>query len=243
MNNLPENYRLVTLDSVGSTNEEAKRVVECGTDGAVVITAKSQTEGRGRYDRKWISGEGNLYASILLPVDFVIEDAAQLSFVTAIAARYTLAKNDAPIKLKWPNDLLINGKKCGGILLESYRSGNKDYIIIGIGVNIRNHPQNTEYPATSLHMEGVGEAGVENILSALVRNFDNYYNLWCREGFAEIREKWLENAVGIGENIKVRTGKDTITGIFEDIDSNGALILRLEDGNIKTITAGDVFFG
>ncbi len=244
---LPPAYRLVALETVGSTNDEAKRLARAGAEDGTIVWAKAQTEGRGRSGRTWRSLPGNLYASLVLRPECTPAEAGQLSFVAALGAGGALASLMPPLvelKYKWPNDLLINGRKVGGILLETESTGRDrlDWVVLGIGINVANHPDDTETPATSLHAEGDTDITVEATLSAFARYFLNWVNRWLDDGFEPVRQAWRRDAKGIGEPIRVRLPDRELHGTFVDIATDGALLLRTADGIVRPIAAGDVFF-
>jgi BirA family biotin operon repressor/biotin-[acetyl-CoA-carboxylase] ligase len=171
----------------------------------------------------------------------------QLSFVAAVALRDAIVVTTngvqglspcppEALKLKWPNDLLLNGRKLSGILLE--RSG--EALVIGIGVNLASHPDIPERPATSLGAEGIA-LGPRELHLALVDRFDDWRARWALHGFAPVRAEWLRHATGLGERVAARLGDDTLEGRFEGLDAEGALLLRLDDGHVRAIHAGEVF--
>ena len=251
--NLLNDYHLLSYEELDSTNEEARRLAEGGASHGAVIWAKKQTSGRGRMGRKWESVEGNLYCSLLLSPGCDLATAGQLAFVTAIAALETIAPilpDGGDLRCKWPNDILLEGNKLGGILLESFetadiRPGNNKmvrWVVAGIGINIESHPEKTDFPATHLKEAGVEIISAKIVLSRFIHHFIKTYDLWSNKGFAPIRKAWIENAWKIGETIEVRLPDQTISGIFESIDTSGRLVVVDKKGKKHAITAGDVFF-
>lgn len=248
---LPSPYRLVELECVDSTNAEAKRLAEQGAPDCTIVWAKRQTAGRGRRGREWVSVEGNLYFSILLRLPYPMEDMTQLSFVAANAvadAVQVAAPRGAFVNVKWPNDVLVEGKKIAGILMEGepdMDSGAFKWLVLGIGVNVASHPVVEEgaYPATSLADQGANEEGlnVAALLDTLAKRFLAGLATWRNLGFGPIRRHWLARAKGIGGPVSVRLPHETIDGVFGALDENGALILHLDGQPNRTITAGDVF--
>jgi len=244
---LPSVYNLITFDSVGSTNDEARKLAGQGEDVApdgTMVWAKEQTAGRGRRGREWSSPEGNLYTSLILRPQVSVAEAAQLSFVAALALYDALGNVSEPghqIHLKWPNDLLLQEKKVAGLLLESEGSGDGtlEWVIVGLGLNIASHPENTDFPATSLRFEQ-WSTSVEEALQAYARSFLGWANRWIEDGFQPVRKTWLQRSIGLGEPIEVRLENQTLTGIFKDMDETGTLILET-DGEIRHIAAGDVY--
>jgi BirA family biotin operon repressor/biotin-[acetyl-CoA-carboxylase] ligase len=244
--NWPKGYGLKTFDVIDSTNEEARRLAAAGEPGPVWISAARQTAGRGRRGRVWESPTGNLAATLMLRPGRSATACAQLSFVAAIAAAAMLS-DFAPhsaLRVKWPNDVLADGRKLAGILLESASAGGEApaWLAIGIGINLATHPEGTEFPATSLAALGVPAPPAEDALLHLAAHFAGWYEVWRGEGFAAIRDAWLARAAGLGTRIRARLATGETGGIFEGIDSTGALILREGAGQARHIAAGEVFF-
>lgn len=245
---LPPAYRLVTLDQVGSTNEEAARLAREGAEDGTLVWAREQTAGRGRQGRSWSSPRGNLYLSLVLRPDCRPMEAAQLGFVAALAVGDAIGSVAPPmleITYKWPNDVLLNGRKVSGILLESGTrpDGALDWLVLGLGLNVKSFPQDTEFPATSLHFEAAPPSLTEaDVLEAFSRHFLTWVNRWLDDGFAPVRQSWLNHAHAKGEEIRVRLPRESLTGTFQDLDERGALVLALADGETRVISAGDVFF-
>jgi BirA family biotin operon repressor/biotin-[acetyl-CoA-carboxylase] ligase len=241
---LPEGYRLITLASVGSTNDEVKRWAARGEPAGLVVTAGEQTAGRGRHRRTWISPSGNLYLSILLRPGCPLRQTAEAGFVAALALADTVAAvvgAVATVRCKWPNDVLVGGGKVAGILLEtaSEIDGRVDFLVVGIGVNVTSAPALTPgaMPAISLAAAGVAVTP-EEVLPRLLTAFDGWRRVWEREGFPLLRAAWRARAHRPGEPLTVRIGERTLTGQFIDIDASGALILDTAEGR-RTVTAGD----
>lgn len=250
---LPSPYRLVELESIDSTNAEAKRLAEAGADNFTIVWAKRQTAGRGRRGRTWVSNEGNLYFSILLRLPYPAHSVMQLGFVAANAiadAIQVAAPRGAFVNVKWPNDVLLEGRKIAGILMEAEldmgNPGHLAWLVLGIGINVNSHPGDTdsEYPATSLAAAGATGAGldVSAMLDTLAKRFLAGVATWRNLGFGPIRRHWLARAKGLGGLVTVRLANETLNGIFAALDENGALVLHLDDQPNRRITAGDVFF-
>lgn len=236
----PPGVGLARLDEVDSTNEEARRRAEAGEAGPLWITAARQTVGRGRRGRVWDSGSSNLAATLLLRPQAPL--AAQLSFAAALAVA-EMAAGFAPhaaITVKWPNDVLAHGRKLAGILLEAGPQ-EAEWLAIGIGVNLAEHPAETEFPATSLAALGVTPPSSDTALTLLAVRFAHWLSLWRAQGFAPLRAAWLDRAGGLGLPIRARLPHGERHGAFEGIDATGALLLR-EASGLQTITAGEVFF-
>jgi BirA family transcriptional regulator, biotin operon repressor / biotin---[acetyl-CoA-carboxylase] ligase len=242
---LPPDYQLVCYESIGSTNDEAKRLARDGAAEGTIIWALEQTAGRGRRGRAWASPRGNFYASLILRPDCPASRAAQLGFVAALgvggALRPKLPVLDA-LSYKWPNDVLINRRKIAGILLESEMTAldRVMFVVVGVGVNLAASPQDTEYPATSLAEERLGEVTPAAMLGEFCCHFQSWEKCWSEEGFAPLRTAWLARAIFHGEPIRVRLETATLHGRFLDIDEQGALLLE-SAGQQRRIAAGEVF--
>jgi len=241
---LPPPFRLVSYETIGSTNDEAKRLAREGEEEGLVIVAARQTTGRGRRGREWTSPPGNLYSSTLLRPECRAAAAAQLGFVAALGAAGAIGEVAPAVGLscKWPNDLLANGKKVSGILLETeMTAGDRpDFVILGMGINLTSSPRDTPYPATSLAEEGAPPIAPSVMIGAFVRHFAEWLAVWRRDGFVPVRNAWLRVATGLGEPIRVRLERDTLDGRFLDLDDDGALLLGMAAGT-RRIAAGEVF--
>lgn len=235
--------RLISYDTIGSTNAEGLALARSGEHGPLWITAKTQTAGRGRRGRTWVSEPGNLYTSLVLTDPSPPDRRAELSFVAALALHDAIGARipgvSSRLLLKWPNDLLIDGCKFAGILIE----GEGDTVVIGIGVNCADHPAGTDFPATDLASAGL-RASPEKVFEALSGAMAKRLDQWDRgAGFAAVRADWLKRAASVGHDIKVAVNEGTRTGRFETVDDRGCLVLRLPNGTTETIAAGDVLVG
>lgn len=233
-------------DELDSTNAEARRRAEAGEAGPVWITAAVQTAGRGRRGRPWASPPGNLAATLLMATDAPAAEAAQLSFVAALAAADLADSCLGPgaARLKWPNDVLVFGRKCVGILIESgARSDGRLWLAVGVGVNLAHHPDDVERPATSFAEHTATPPAPLDALQVLAARFEAWRKAWATRGFAPISEAWTARGQGLGGPCTARLPNRTIEGTAEGLDPDGALRLRLPDGSLERITAGDVFFG
>lgn len=240
---LPAPFRLIRLDSVGSTNDEARRLALSGAAAdLLVVSAITQTQGRGRRARPWLSPPGNLHCSTLIRLDGDLGTAAQLGFAAAVAlvdAFRTLVPG-VSFTCKWPNDVLADGRKCCGMLLEPV---GREWLIVGVGVDVVAAPPPGElvYPAAALADFGyVG--GDLDVLAAFADGFGPLVNEWRRDGFAPLREAWLHRARGVGEPVVVRLEGETLTGLFAGLDAEGALLLDQPSHGLRRIMAGDVYF-
>lgn len=245
----PAGVGRIVLDRVDSTNAEALRRMP-GLSGPVWIMAREQVAGRGRRGRGWSSQRGNFAASLALPDAGSAMQAAQLGFVAALALRDVLAGLVgplAPVAIKWPNDILINGDKISGILLESTGSGSRiTALAVGIGVNLEVAP-----PPGAIAPDAVppiclravlGDAPKPEVfLNLLAPAFAHWQGRLTDEGFAPLRSAWLTHAARLGQIITARTPRRTLSGRFEGIDPMGALILVTDTGR-EIVPAADIHF-
>jgi BirA family transcriptional regulator, biotin operon repressor / biotin---[acetyl-CoA-carboxylase] ligase len=244
---LPAAYRLVLYDTVDSTNDEAKRLARAGAEEGTLVWGAKQTAGRGRRGHTWISPPGNLYASLILRPRCPIDQAAQLGFVTALAIGDTLAsiceeRRDA-VSYKWPNDVLLDGRKISGILLESELGSEGEaplFVVVGTGLNLISSPRDTEFPATSIAEEGFRAVSPGAALEEFARHFEAWEERWREEGFAPVRAVWRKHAAALGEQIRVRLDAASLQGWFLDIDQHGTLLLECA-GQVRRISAGEIF--
>lgn len=234
-------------EELDSTNAEARRRAEAGAGGPVWITAGVQTAGRGRRGRAWATASGNLAATFLMTTDAPPVEAAQISFVAALAASdlADACLGDGVARLKWPNDVLIHGRKAVGILIESGPRGDgRLWLAVGIGVNLAHAPDNVERPATAFaEYMAAPPPDPRAALEVLADRFEGWRAAWASEGFAPIARAWTVRAMGLGQRCEARLPNRTLVGVAEGLDLDGALRLRLDDGGLERITAGDVFFG
>lgn len=237
------------MPMVDSTNSEAQRLAPSAT-GPVWILAEEQTAGRGRRGREWSSPRGNFSGTLLMQPQEGADVVALRSFVAALALREVFVAvtglSDA-FRLKWPNDVLLNGGKVAGILLESVGVGpGVSYLAVGIGVNLIWAPDVSAVevgavPPVSLLAETGARVTPEAFLDALAPAFARWEAVLVAEGFGPLREAWLAHAARLGEVIRARTSTLERHGVFETIDATGALMLRQAQG-IIAIPAADVFF-
>jgi BirA family biotin operon repressor/biotin-[acetyl-CoA-carboxylase] ligase len=236
-------FQATFLETVGSTSDEARARAEAGAPEGTMVVAARQEQGRGRAGRRWSSPPGNLYASVVLRPDCAPAIAAQLSFVSAVAlaeALDALAPGSLDIRLKWPNDVLADGRKVAGILLESALSGERvAWVVVGIGLNLVVHPADSRWPATNLDRLGF-RVSPRAALDALAPALRARYEAWRTGGFESVREAWLARAFGLGETIEIALGEERLAGRFAGIDASGALALALPGNETRKIAAGEI---
>lgn len=255
-------YRLVAHDTIGSTNQDALERALAGDSGDLWVASAHQSAGRGRRGRGWETATGNLAASILTLVDDIAAIGATLGFVAGIALDDALRRvapsldsdiafdavdrgmRTGRVRLKWPNDVLVDGAKIAGILLEARPlPDGRSAVVAGMGVNVVNAPEGVPYPVTCLATLGAAVSAA-GLFEALSDAWVGAARLWDGgRGFAKVRDLWLAHAAGLGERAEVKVGDDVIAGTFETIDDEGRLVMRGARGDRTTITAGEVHFG
>jgi len=231
--------RIIELSSVDSTNDHAKSLARQGAAAGTVVFAHEQRAGRGRQGNRWVSAPGNLFMSIIVRPRVAAQHIGQLSFLTGLALANVLsALTPADIRLKWPNDLLINQKKAAGILIETEGAA-AGWAVVGIGLNIASAPEN----AISLHDIGMRDATPHDMLNRIAAEIMRLVTQWETQGFADIRSRWLMRAWRLEGAMTARLPKGTVSGLFKGINDDGALQLQLPDGKIESISSGEVFAG
>lgn len=251
-------YRIEPHDTVGSTNALALEHARNGDAGNLWIVSRQQDGGRGRRGRAWQTPQGNLAATLLVVLDRQLQHAATLGFVAGLALAEALeatcpaqagaascpSGRGGRFQLKWPNDVLADGAKLAGILLESsLMPGGRMAVVIGIGVNVVAHPDDTPYPATSLAALG-DKADTETLFLALSDAWLTNARIWDGGlGVDLIRQRWLTRAAGLGGDVAVRVDGVVTHGIFETIDEQCRFVIREAGGRTIRISAGDVHFG
>ena len=245
---LPEGFNLVELLEVDSTNRYARKLANSGAIEGTLVWAHEQTDGQGRQGRRWISKKGNLFVSLILRPNCSPLRALQFSFVSALAIRdmilpYLFDPNAA--KLKWPNDVLVNGRKISGVLLETSTpaNGNVDWLVIGSGINLTHHPNlGSEFPSTCLEDEG----GTFLPVSIAVKNYANAFKKrwqeWYLDDGLSIYSNWEKYAFGLGNTAIVKVSNTRFKGRFMGINNKGALRLVNNKIGEKFFSSGEVTF-
>lgn len=257
-------YRIEAHQTLDSTNAIALSRARHGDRGSLWVVSAHQSAGRGRRGNHWGTPPGNLAASLLCLVDASPGTAATLGFVAGLALDEAL-RHVVPdlsvilaldgvepgfegeghrLRLKWPNDVLLDGGKLAGILLEAEPApGGGLAVVVGIGVNVVSAPANLPYPATALAAVTSG-ISASDLFHALSDAWAGLERLWAGgNGFGLIRELWLTRAAGLGEEVVVRLGDDVFGGVFDSIDEEGRLVIRAGDGTARSISAGEIHFG
>lgn len=233
---LPDGWTLVALQSVGSTNDEAARLADRGAAEGTVVWAREQIGGRGRRGRRWASPVGNLYSSTILRPDCPAQRATELGFVATLAVADIVPPSRA-VRVKWPNDVLVDGGKVAGILPESAigQDGKTEHVVMGIGVNVGFAPDLPEMRYRAAMLGGTVERALEKLTAALATRLAQ----WRQNGFETVRADWLAKAGPIGLDVDVKLGEELVRGRFAGIDGDGALLLETPAGPRK-IVAGEL---
>lgn len=232
---------------VNSTNQWAKELAMHGAYEGTIVTAETQTEGRGRLGREWISPTGGLWFSVILRPNLRPAETVKLTFVAGLAVTKALSRMfNLKVETKWPNDVLVNKRKICGILTEMNTTGEAvNYVVVGIGVNVNFDgqeifPLQLREVATSLENELGRKVKLEELFRTLLEQMDNLYELFTKREYARILDEWKKYAGFLGCQVQVTSPTEKINGLASDIDDDGSLVLKLEDGTIKHIFVGDV---
>ncbi len=232
---LPPSFRLVERDEVTSTNDTAIELAEAGIAAWSVVRARLQTGGRGRRGRVFVSPPGNSYTSFILRPGVAPRNLPQLSLITGVSVAESIeavAPGTAPVRCKWPNDVLINDAKVAGILVET----GGDAVIVGIGINLVSHPDIRGVPTTDLASEGAPGVDRDLLLAALCRRLKDRVTDWENSGFASQRLAWLDRAAGIGVRASF-SDDNSMEGRIVGLAHDGALIME-SDGRCMRIVSG-----
>lgn len=237
---------IIFSSAVGSTNDLAKELAILGAQDGTVVIAETQTHGRGRLNRKWVSPRGGLWLSLVLRPKLKPAEASRLVFVCGLAVAETLHQlYDLRVETKWPNDVLANGKKVCGILAEMNTKGEKlNYVILGIGINanfkVEILPEQLLENATSLKTELRTRISLEQLLKTLLEKLENAYALLMNQGFDPILKEWKKYASFLGSQVEVTTTTEKWKGTAFDVDNDGSLMLKLRDETTRRVMAGDI---
>jgi BirA family transcriptional regulator, biotin operon repressor / biotin---[acetyl-CoA-carboxylase] ligase len=238
--------RVYHFFKVDSTNRVAMELSQAGEPEGAVVIAEEQTAGRGRSGRIWHSERATgIYATIILRPKLAPVQAPLLTMMAGLSAHSAVqVQTGLDVDLKWPNDLLINGKKVGGILTEMYAEPNQiRFVVVGIGLNVNqeNFPGELSVIATSLRAESGRSQSRLELLVRLLREFETDYNRFLAEGPASVIERFSEvSSYARGKRVRVTNGKDSFTGITAGVGPEGLLLVKRDSGQEVTVIAGDV---
>jgi BirA family biotin operon repressor/biotin-[acetyl-CoA-carboxylase] ligase len=239
--------KLCVFDALDSTNITAKELAQAGAQEGTVVIAKTQTHGRGRFNRLWQSPEGGVYLSIILRPIVPPEKTSLLPFVAALAVTETIESYGMHATIKWPNDVRVNRKKIAGILLESeVKGGTVNYVIIGIGINLNVDlsllSSDIQSRSTSLASELHKNLDIFEFLKRFFLQFTSVYDLFKEHQYDGIVNQWKLRTDTLGRTIRIRTASETLQGTSLDVDQSGFLLLKTSTGEIKRITSGDCLY-
>jgi BirA family transcriptional regulator, biotin operon repressor / biotin---[acetyl-CoA-carboxylase] ligase len=237
------NFSFHHFDTIGSTNDEAKRLAMLGEPEGTVVTAETQTAGRGRSGRAWVTPHGSAIAmSLILRPKVPALHTLQVSLLGGLAVLEGIQRLvSLPLQLKWPNDVLVNGKKVAGILAEAAYSGDQlEYVVLGMGVNVNGGPPpdlQVEYEATSLAAEWGDSSDRDALMRSILAAFVMHYPAL---GTPALANTWLQHLAMRGQPVRVTGMTESVTGVLEGVTGDGSLVVRTEDGGVRTFLTGDV---
>jgi len=236
--------KIYAFDELASTNLTAKELALHGSEEGTIVIAQTQRQGRGRFDRTWQSPKGGVYLSIILRPRTPIEKTSLLPFVAALAVTKAVLSYGIPARIKWPNDVLVHGKKIAGILLESETSGiTVPYVVVGIGINLNTPLSKLDVDirkrSTSLRKEHGASIKYYEFLDTLFQHFDRCYQLFSAGNFEQIIDEWKQHSDTLGKTIRVQTTKDMVQGTAIAIDQSGFLLIKTKEGNLIRVVSGD----
>jgi BirA family biotin operon repressor/biotin-[acetyl-CoA-carboxylase] ligase len=234
-------FKFYYFKTVSSTNDKAKSLVNEGED-RIVVVADKQEKGRGRFGRKWSSGLGGLYMTILLKEENLLK-VKYLTFMAAVAVAKTIEKLGFSCGVKWPNDVLVSGKKICGILTETVTNKDNNTAVIGIGVNVNQNKfgKDIANKATSLKIESNKSYNIKNISKSIIKEFNDLYQYYTKKNYTQIITIWKRYSCTLGEKIKAKTLSGVYVGEAVDVDKDCNLVLKLDNGKLKKIIEGDIF--
>ncbi|UCH31195.1 MAG: biotin--[acetyl-CoA-carboxylase] ligase [Candidatus Bathyarchaeota archaeon] len=240
------NYKIYRYEDVSSTNKVAKQLARRNDGDKVVILAETQTKGKGRLGRRWFSPKGGLWLSIILRPEIRVKEALRLTFIAALAVVETVkTMYGLKTEIKWPNDVLINGKKLCGILTEaSVEHGIVKFVVIGLGINVNIglelFPKQLKSTVTSIKHEVGSEVKRAALLTNLLQNFEQNYTLLQQGKWTVLLKEWKSFATFLGKQVQVTNPDEIIIGKAWEVDTDGALVIKRDDGVLKKIISGDV---
>ncbi|MEM3622562.1 MAG: biotin--[acetyl-CoA-carboxylase] ligase [Candidatus Bathyarchaeia archaeon] len=239
--------KILFLHEIGSTNDLAKEMANYRASEGTIAIAETQIAGRGRLDRQWFSPKGGLYFSVILRPKVTVKESVGLIFVASLAVAKVLHETyGLHAETKWPNDVLVNGRKVCGILSETKTKGEKvDYVVIGLGINAnvdveKKFPEELKTVATSLANELGKKVRLGELFKLLLEKLDSLYEQFLKEGFTQVLKEWKKYADFLGKTVEVTDGTGRFCGLALDVDNDGALIVGLEDGTVKRFFVGDI---
>lgn len=243
---LPHVYELIICDVVDSAVDEARRLARAGAEEGTLVWAQEQTAARDRFGRPRPSPRGDLYGCVILRPEYPAVIVFQLNYVAAISLGLAIADLVSPmteLRYRWPNAVLLNDAKVGGIVLEPgpTLAGAPEWLLLGLTANVKNYPGAAGHGVTSLLAEGSDKVSAADVLEGFSRYFLSWINRWADAGFAPVRKLWIQRVDGFGQVQEFRLKEETLKGKPVDLDDVGALVLDLERGVRRRITVSDYF--
>lgn len=233
---MPAGWTVVPLGTVASTMDEARRLEGEGASDRTAVRADAQTGGHGRLGRSWASPPGNVYTTVILRPPIPTSRAAEASLVAAVAVADAVSCFAEPVGLKWPNDVLLDGGKVAGVLLEAVATGpSLSAVLVGIGINVASRPELPDRPTAR-----IATADADTVFAALVEALGRRYDHWIEEGLDGVRRAWLDRGPALDTPITVGQGEQRLTGRFAGLEADGTLRLRLLDGTQHRIVSGEI---
>lgn len=245
---LSPGVNLYIYDTLPTTMVEARKFADEGAPSGTAVVALEQSDGRGRLGRTWISQPGNLYATFILRPKIQLKEAGKLSLIVGLALKHVLTPyiDSSRVKLKWPNDVLVDAKKIAGILIEMIPGEGEGafVLLVGIGVNVQHFLHDVRYPATSLSQEGIHINPLQ-LIQPLHDALEELVNKFAEGQYPQWHQDWMDASFGTGGSVSLFQDSDEpmASGVFAGIDENGSLLIRDEAGLEKAYYVGDVVFG
>ena len=244
-----EKYVLHYYDVIDSTNLEAKRLIRKGISGHHIVWSISQESGYGKASRVWQSGSGNITFSLIIEHSYSENIICQLLFVIAVGIREVIEKmfNDhnihPEIKIKWPNDIMVDGRKISGIMIENLKSlEGKSFLVIGVGININYDSIISNLVTNSFKKYNIENIDLKLFIKDIIDSFEKHKDLWSKNGLMPIKKLWMENAYNLGNKVTVTNGESIIIGIFNGIDDHGSINILTESGLTSVVSIGEIIF-
>jgi len=239
--------KLLVFDTLDSTNTTAKEHAREGAEEGTIVVARTQTQGRGRFDRIWQSPAGGVYLSFILRPKASVKKTVLLPFVAALAVAKTIDAYGLQATIKWPNDVRVNGKKIAGILLESETNGQAStYVVVGVGINLnvdlKDLASDLRAYSTSISSEVGNPVDYHEFLKTFFMQFESSYRVFKEQRYERIIDEWKDHADTLGKTIRVKTSTETLQGTAFDIDQYGFLLIKTEQGATKKILSGDCLY-
>lgn len=234
--------KILAYESLDSTNDTAYHLAEKGEKEGTVIIAERQKKGKGRQGRSWASPKGGVYFSCVLRPDIEPKEVAKITLVSALAVCASIRKTaEVPAMIKWPNDIIINGRKVCGILTEMKAEQDRvDFVILGIGINVCTNSNLLPRSATSLVKESDSAPSKVALAKNVLENLEHYLAIFKKDGFDKIRDEWRHYSTTLGHHVKINCHDEKIEGQAMDVDEDGALVVRLDSGFHRRIFSGDI---